>query len=187
MPGFEVEVALAEAEPAQNGGDLQVDGVAIAHAEALLQTAVALEQGVVFARGHTRVGQPVLEVVHFRLHVEQRFERVAGLGKDGAARIGEAVLRQIAHGECGRPYHGAAVGLVEAGQHAQQGGLAGAVRPAQADAIPIADMPGDLVEQDALAEALGERRQLNHGAAGRRPSTRAAVLTISAGRLGFTR
>ena len=57
----------------------------------------------------------------------------------------------------------ARVGLVEPGQHAQQRRLAGAVRSAQADAVAVGDLPGDVVEQDAFAEGLGEGGQLNHG------------------------
>ena len=55
-----------------------------------------------------------------------------------------------------RPDDLAAVGLVEAGQDAQQRGLAGAVGTAQPDAVAVADVPGDGVEQHAVAEALGE-------------------------------
>ena len=52
-----------------------------------------------------------------------------------------------------RPEDGAVVGLVEAGEHPQQRGLAGAVRAAQADPVAVADVPGHVVEEDALAEA----------------------------------
>ena len=48
-----------------------------------------------------------------------------------------------------------AVRLVEPGHHLQQGGLAGAVRPAQADPLAIGDLPRDVVEEDAVAEGLG--------------------------------
>jgi hypothetical protein len=54
------------------------------------------------------------------------------------------------------------VGLVDTGQDAEQGGLSGAVRPAQADPLPIADLPGDMVEQDTVAERLVELRELDH-------------------------
>ncbi len=50
----------------------------------------------------------------------------------------------------------AGVRLVEAGEHLEQRGLAGAVRPAQADTVAVADLPGDVIEQGAVAEGLGE-------------------------------
>ena len=66
--------------------------------------------------------------------------------EDGAAGVGEAVLRQVADGQRRRLEDGARVGLVEPGHHPQQRGLAGAVRAAQADALAIGDLPRDVVE-----------------------------------------
>ena len=68
----------------------------------------------------------------------------------------QAVLRQVADGQVGRLDDAAGVRLVEPGQHLEQRRLAGAVRPAQADTIAVADLPGDVVEQRAVAEGLGE-------------------------------
>ena len=76
--------------------------------------------------------------------------------------VGEAVLRQVADRQVGRLDDAAGVRLVEPGQHLEQRRLAGAVRPAQADAIAVADLPGDVVEQRAVAEGLGEVRELDH-------------------------
>ena len=47
-------------------------------------------------------------------------------------------------------------GSSKPGEHAQQRGLAGAVGTAQPDAVAVADVPGDGVEQHPVAEALGE-------------------------------
>ena len=80
------------------------------------------------------------------------FERLVRLVDDGAAAMGEAVLRQVAERQAVRLLDDAGVGLVEPGEHLEQRGLAGAVRTAQADAIAIADLPGDVVEENALAE-----------------------------------
>ena len=57
-----------------------------------------------------------------------------------------------------------AVGLVEAREHLEQRGLAGAVRSAQADAIAIADLPGDVLEQGLLAERFRDVLKLEHRA-----------------------
>ena len=48
------------------------------------------------------------------------------------------------------------IGLVDAGHHAEQRRLARAVRPAQADALPVGDLPRDVVEEHAIAERLGQ-------------------------------
>src|SRR5688500_10405282 len=74
----------------------------------------------------------------------------------------QAVLRQVA--ECQRIgfLDDAAIRLVEAGEHLEQRGLAGAVRPAQADAIAIADLPGDVLEEDLLAERFRYILKLQH-------------------------
>src|SRR4029453_18878436 len=50
----------------------------------------------------------------------------------------------------------AAVDLALAGQHAQQRGFAGAVRPGQRDALAALDLEGDAVEKDVSGELLSE-------------------------------
>jgi hypothetical protein len=60
--------------------------------------------------------------------------------------VGEAVLGEVPDRQIGRLDDQAAVGLVEPRQHAQQRGLAGAVGTGQADAIPVGDRPGHVVE-----------------------------------------
>ena len=93
---------------------------------------------------------------------EQLLERAAGLFEDRAAGVGQTVLRQVADRQRRRLENRPAVGLVEPRHHLEQGGLAGAVRAAEADALAIGDLPGDVVQQDTVAERLGELRQLDH-------------------------
>ena len=156
MLGRQLEVRRCEAQAAQDGRHPQLDRVAVADPEALLGGAVAFEQRRVGLRRHRLVGQPVLEVVHLGFQVEQRPQRLARLGEDGAAGVLQAVLRQVAEGQRRWPDHLAAVGFVEPGEDPQQRGLAGAVGPAQADPIAVADVPRHVIEEHALAEALGE-------------------------------
>ena len=61
--------------------------------------------------------------------------------------MGEAVLRQVAERQRIRLLDDAGVGLVEAREHLEQRRLAGPVRAAQADAVAVADLPGDVLEK----------------------------------------
>ena len=112
-----LEVGRGETEPVQHPGDLQVDGVAVLVAEPMLQLAVPFQDRVVVLAGVPGVGEAMLEVLHGALDVEQRLERGADLGDQGASRVAEAVLRKIADGQPGALRHRSAVGLVETGQH----------------------------------------------------------------------
>ena len=119
--------------------------------------------------GNRRVAEPLLERVHLGLHGEQhRRTRCVASSKTRAARVGQAVLRQVADGQRGRLEDRAGVGLVEPGHHPEQRGLAGAVRAAETDALAVRDLPRDVVEEDAVAEGLGEFGELDHRGAGSR-------------------
>ena len=158
-----VGVVGAEAEAAQHGGDAQVHAVAVGQPEAVLQVRSSGDSmASCSASGTDGVAEAVLDVVHLGLHVEQRLEGAARLLEDRAARVGQAVLRQVADGQARRLDDGAGVRLLEPGQHLEQRGLAGAVRAAQADPVAVPDLPGDVFEQGADAEGLGDVCELNH-------------------------
>ena len=158
-----VGVVGAEAESAQHGGDAQVHAVAVRQAEAVLQVGIAVEHRLVIGVRHAGVAQAVLDVVHLRLHVQERLEGAARFLEHRPARVGQAVLRQVADGEARRFDDGARVRVLEAGQHLEQGGLAGAVRAAEADTVAVPDLPGDVFEQRADPEGLGDVGELNQG------------------------
>ena len=73
----------------------------------------------------------------------------------------QTVLRQIADREARGPDDLPEIGLVEPGEYPQQRGFAGAVRSGQTNAIAVAHLPGDVVEQNAVAEAFGEAGKLD--------------------------
>ena len=100
------------------------------------------------------VAEPRLERVHLLLHGEERAERAAGFLEDRPPRMRQAILRQIPDGERRRLQDRAGVGLVEPGHHAEERRLAGPVGTAKTDALPIRDLPGDVIEQDTVAERL---------------------------------
>ena len=180
--GLPVEIRRGEPEPVQHGGGLQIDAVPVVEPEAILQVAVAGQHRLVLAFGNRRVAQPLLERVHLGFHREQRAERAGGFLEDGPAGVGQAVLRQIADRQRRRLEDGAAVRLVEPGHHAQQRGLAGAVRAAQAHPLARSDLPGDVVEQDAVAESFREGGELNHS-----PRALAAAASTCGTRNGLVR
>ncbi len=154
--GGAIGVGGAEPQPAQHRGDAQIHAVAVAEAEPVLQVGIPRQQAVVLRLGQRGVRQPVLDVGHLRLHVEQGLERASRLLEHGAARMGQAVLGQVADGQVRRLGNHAPIGLVEARQHLEQRGLAGAVRAAQADAVAVPDLPGDAVQEGADAEGFGD-------------------------------
>ena len=88
-----------------------------------------------FALGDGGIAELVLQVVQLRASGRAVRERGPRLVAQGAARVHEAVLRQVADRQALRLDDPARVGLVEPGQHAQQRGLAGAVRTAQPDPV----------------------------------------------------
>ena len=112
--------------------------------------------------GHRVVAEAILEPGDLGAHVEQRLEGEPGLLAQRAAGVMEAVLRQVADRQRGGLDDQAAVRLVEAGEHLEQGGLAGAVRAAQADPFAVVDLPVDRVEQDTVAKRLAECGELDH-------------------------
>jgi hypothetical protein len=160
--GLALEIRRLEPEALQHRRRLQLDAVAVVHAEGVLQIAVAMEHPVVLRRRDRVVAQPLLERVHLGLHREQLAERGRRLLEYGPTGVRQAVLRQVADGQRGRRQDRARVGLVEASHHPQQRGFSGAVRPAEADALAIRNLPGDVIEEDAVAEGLGEFLKLNH-------------------------
>jgi len=154
--GGPLEVAGLEAQALQHGRRFQLDAVAVVHAEAILQIAVAVQHRVVLGLRNRLVAEPVFQRVHFGFHRQQLAECARRFVEHRTSGVVEAVLRQVADGQSGRLEDGAFVGLVEPGHHLEERGLARAVGSAEADALPIRDLPRDVVEEDAVAEGLGE-------------------------------
>src|SRR5688572_20047615 len=111
----------------------------------------------------------MLDIVHLGLDVEQRLKRRLRLLVHRAAAVSQAILRQVANREIGRLDHAARVRLVEAGEHLEERCLSGAVRTAEAYTIAVANLPGDVVEQGAVAKRFGEFGKLDHVSIARRP------------------
>ncbi len=76
--------------------------------------------------------------------------------------MGQAILGEITEGEGVGLLNLSAVRLVHAGEHAKQRRLAGAVGPAEPDAIPVPDPPADVIEEDFFAKRFGDLLELDH-------------------------
>jgi hypothetical protein len=79
-----------------------------------------------------------------------------------AAGMHQAVLRQVADREGSGFQHAAAVRFVQPRHDAKEGRLSGPIWSAQTHPLARRDLPRHTVEQDALAECLGELEKLNH-------------------------
>jgi hypothetical protein len=176
-----VQIVGAEPETAQHGRDLEIDAVALETAEGLLQLAVPREHRLVLRQRHVVVAEPPFELRDLRAHVEQRLEGEPRLFDQGASAVSETVLREIADGEAVGRDDAAAVGLVERGEHLQERCLARAVRAAEADTLPVVDLPAHRVEQNAVAKRLAEAGELNHENRRVRSAGEAGGLTVTDG------
>ena len=152
-----------ESEAAEDRRHLQVDAVAFGEAEAVAQLAVAIEHLRLLGFGRLRRSPIRSSSACISAFIASSGAKARRrLLEHRAPAVLEAVLGQIADGQSRRLDDGAAVGLVQARQHPEQRRLARAVGPAQADALAIVDLPGDRVEQHAVAERLRQGGQLDH-------------------------
>ena len=129
----------------------------------------ALAARELFHRGARLLGgeQEILHVADDVLGYPVDDQRVAAAGGERflerRRRVeGAAALVQRRQFEVGAEPHAARIRLELAGQHADQGGLAGAIGSDNADAV-AADHPGGKIpDDDAVAETLGDVLGLDH-------------------------
>ena len=145
-------ILAAEAEAVQHLFDAVVDVEGVVVAEQFVEAIVARCQAFAL-RFIGRFGQRLGGADHVVVGGEQFVERGLGLGEQGAAGGEVRLLAQQGHARAGVQADVAVVGLVEAGQQAQQRGLAGAVGADQADALAGVQLEADVLEQRPLVEA----------------------------------
>ncbi len=122
-----IGVVRCETKATEDRCDTQVHAVAVREAKAVLQLAVAGEHFVVLALRDRRIAEPMLDLVHFHLHIEERLECTARFLEDTPARVRESVLRQVTDCQIGWLDDRPGVGVVKTGEHLQQCRFAGAV------------------------------------------------------------
>ncbi len=160
--GRPVEVCFRKSQTFEHLGHAQVDAVALLAPEELREVVVPDEQRLVLPIGKRRIGECVLDPLDLRPRLEQGLERQGRLVLERAARMFEPVLWEVTDGEARGFDDVAGVGFVEAGEDAEERGLARTVRSRQADTITIVDLPGDVVEQDTVAESFRQAGKLDH-------------------------
>ncbi len=185
--GRPLEVGGREPEPLQDGRRLQLDVVAVVQPEAILQLAVAREHRVVLGFGNAGSPRRASSACISAFMASSSPKAMRRLLEHRPPRVGQAVLRQVADGQGRRLEDRARVRLVEAGHHAQQRRLARAVRPAEADALAVGDLPGDVVEENAVAERLGEVGRAGSISPLYSPSALAAAASTCGTRNGLVR
>src|SRR5271168_2022873 len=103
------------------------------------------------------------EGFEFPLDRVQSSEHRHALGKYGAARKREAILRQISCSGALGDDQRAVVERVQAGENLHQRGFARAVRTHQADAVVGRDKPVSVFKKKFVAETFSGAGELNHG------------------------
>ena len=169
-------------------------------AELLLHAARELAGEAVAERAEVREREEPLEArralgsrhpVEVGVEAEVLLDREVGVEAEALRHVGDAVLDRL--GVAGDRDAGedrvAGGGPQHAGEHAQRRGLAGAVRPDEAEQLAAADLEAQILDRGQLAEAAGEplgadHRPVGHWALSRGASTGTSRRT-SAGSPGF--
>ena len=127
---------LAEAQAGQDLAGPAIEGVAVELLEACLDLAVALDQGFHLV-GPIGVGERRAEIGEFRGDRAHGACAVHHLGDDAAPGHLADILAEIADGDALVAGDLPLVGLLLAGDHPEQGGLAGAVGADQPDLLAL--------------------------------------------------
>ena len=104
------------------------------------------------------ISEPVFERLDLGAHIEQRFECEPRLFEKRATAVCQTILWQVSDDQPRRLDHRARVWFLEPREHLEQGRLAGTVGTSKSDALSIVDLPADVLEKYAIAEALTQRR-----------------------------
>jgi len=148
-------VLVAEAEAAEHFGNLVVELVGALRPQQLIEPVETLRQ-LLPCYFIGRFGEFVRDCFELSLRGEQFVERRLRFFKERAARGELFDLLQHAEPRSRMKLGAAMLRLVLATDAAQQRGLAGAVRPDQADAVPGMDLKRDLLEERCRIEATYE-------------------------------
>ena len=153
---------LAEAQAGQHLARAALQRIAVEFLEARLHLAVALDD-VVHLVGPVGIGHGGFELLQLGRHRADRAGAVHHLGDGAAAGHLADVLAEIADGDAAIDGHLALVGLLLAGDHAEQRRLAGAVGADEADLLALLERRRGLDEEDLVAVLLADVVEADHG------------------------
>ena len=156
-----VDALVVEAEAVQDLARLRLQRVAAEVVVLLLHLAEAGEDGVhlVRARG---IAHGVLQRLQLVVQVAHAAAARDGLVEHGAARHLLHVLAEVADGELPGDRDLALVGGLLAHDHAEEGRLARAVGPDEADLLARVELEGGVDEEDLPAVLLAEVGEGDH-------------------------
>ena len=183
--GFDaaLPVLFTEAEAGEDGADAGLDVIAVARGEFGLDVVVAVDNLLVFRAGVVEFAHAAFEDLLLGFERADLVEDGKAFVEDGTAGEVDAVLREIAGAD---PLHDVERAIVEAlnsGERFEQGGLAGAVRADDADALLRGEEPVEVLKKNFGAEAFAGFGELNHGywSAGCRRETGAITAIVPQG------
>ena len=156
-----VDPLIVEAEPVQHFAGLALERVAAEMVVLLLHFAEARED-LVHVVGARRVGHRVLQFFELVMQIADAAAAGNGLVQHRAARHFLDVLAEVADGQLLRDGDLAVVDAFFAGDHAEDGGLAGAVGSDQADLFARIELERRVHEEDLLAVLLVDVRERDH-------------------------
>ena len=160
-----VHAFLAEAETGQHLPRARLQRIAVELAEARLHLAIALHQRVHII-ALRRIGHRRLEPGHLGGERTHRPDAVHHRRHRALARHLADVLAEVADRHAGIDRHLAVVGLLLAGDHAEQRRLAGAVGPDQPRLLAFLEAHRGVDEQDLMAVLLADVVETDHGGCG---------------------
>ena len=156
-----VLVGGGEAQSRQHPARLGLERVLVEMLEVMLEIPGAFEQRLQPWIVLRHAGQLLVQRIQLHAQVEQRPVRLHGAIEHRPVVALGRLLRQVAHARAARPNAQAALGRVLAEDQPDERGLAGAVRTHQRAAVARSDDPVHTVEQDAFADAVAQRLQLD--------------------------
>ena len=152
---------LAEAQTAEHLARAAVQRIAVELVEAALHLAIAGDD-LVHLVGAVGIAHGGLELGHLGGERADRADAVHDLDDGAASRHVADILAEIADGHAAIDGDLALVGLLLAGDHAEQRRLAGAVGADEADLFAALDRRRGLDEDDLLAVLLADIFETDH-------------------------
>src|ERR1019366_124056 len=139
--GLALPIFFGEAEAAEYGSDLRVQGVDVVDVEMVGDVGVAVSGGLVLAGLGVGGGEGVGDLLGFAFEFEDGVEDREAFGEDGFAAEGEAVLGEVAEGRSLDGGEDAVIEGFQTGEDFEQGGFAGTVTADKAGALVRRDEP----------------------------------------------